>query len=324
MAVLEETFEKGLERAGEEAIEEMESVTEEPDVETEEESEDEPLESEEEVLEPSEVDDEEEADSEEEEPVDDSPSVVQWSGNPDELPPAVEYEGKVYDLAQTYKAMQAGWTKKTQELAEHRKQYEAATRQYQEMIQAQKQQAAAKEDPRPANPTEAMSPEEQEKRWDDINRWIARDENRRMIETGVIPDPTIVKQQIEVQKKQADLIGRLNMIASQDGYSEAVDRRMVEIVESDDSGYWAAQFEKDQGALALFQLAKNQLAAEEYKNKAVAAENAKIKRKAKAAQGATPKPAAQNKRSEDKPADNFANMGFSEKLDAIVDKEFGL
>jgi len=324
MPMNEEAFGEVLDRATEEAVEEFDATEEDADVEVEEEIVDEPSESEEVVEDIPEAEDEVEAEGEEVEQVDESPSVVQWSGNPDELPTAVEYDGKVYDLSQTYKAMQAGWTKKTQELAEQRKQYEAMTRQYQELIQGQKQQAAEAEDPRPANPTESMSPQEQEQRWDEINRWIARDENRRMVRDGIIPDPEAVKQQMAVQQQQADLVGRLNMIASQPGYNEAVDQRMVQIVEADESGYWQQQFQSDQGAKALFDLAKNQLAAEENKAKAAAAESAKVKRQAKAASKATPKQSAQNKKAEPKPADNFAELAFEDKVGAIINQEFDL
>lgn len=325
MAITDEAaFEQKLANAVEEAVNEVDAVEEDADVDVEEESVDEPVESEQEIDEPFEADDEAEAESEDVEQEDEAPTVIQWSGNPDELPPAVEHEGKIYDLTQTYKAMQAGWTKKTQELAEQRKQYEAMTRQYQEMIQAQKQQAAVAADPRPADPTADMSPEDQSRRWDDINRWIARDENRKMVESGQIPDPSVVQRQIELQQQQASLVNRLNMIAAQPGYNEAVDQRMVKIVENDQTGYWTEQFSRDEGALALFELAKNQLDAEQFRTKAVEAENAKVRRKASAGKKATPKQAAQNKMVERKPADNFAELGFEDKVESIIRSEFGL
>ena len=317
----EEAFEAALERAGEEAIEEFDAVEEDADVSAEEESLDESPESEEQVEEPSEVEDEVAAEDEDVEQ-DAEVELVQWNGNPDELPDAVEVDGKLYDLQTVYKAMQAGWTKKTQQLADERRQAQELAKQYGDLIQQAKSQAKAVEDPRPANPTEDMSPEEQNRRWDEINRWIARDEQRRMVQDGTIPDPEMVREQYELQKQQYDLANRINMIAARPDYSKEIDDRMVQIVEADESGYWRNQFMSDEGALALFDVAKNQLAAERYKTEAAKHESANIKRKATAASRATPKQTAQNRKADPKPADNCADLGFSDKIDALVDQEF--
>jgi len=318
----EAAFQDALSSAVEEAVNEVESVEDEAPVEDEQESLDESPESEEIQEDSDEFEVEADAEDEEDEAVDEAPSVVEWNGNPDELPSSIEYDGKIYDLTKTYKAMQAGFTKKMQEIAEQRKQYEALTQQYQQMVAQQKQAAMEKEDPRPANPTTDMTDEQQERRWAEIQRWEAKQAYRDMVKEGVIPDPDSVKAQMAEQERQVAAQRRYNMLSSQPGFNEQIENEMVQLAH--ENKYWAAQLDTDEGALALYQFVQQKQAAEQLKKEAAALEEAKIKRSASAAKRATPKQTSQSKKAEPKPADNFAELGFEDKISAVVDEAFGL
>jgi hypothetical protein len=318
----EAAFEDALNGAVEEAVSEVDAVVDEADEFVEEESLEESPESEEISEEPSDDDEEVEFDSDEAEEVAEAPSVVEWNGNPDELPSSIEHDGKIYDLTKTYKAMQAGFTKKMQEIAEQRKQYEALTQQYQQMVAQQRQAAMEKEDPRPANPTTDMTDEQQERRWAEIQRWEAKQAYRDMVKEGVIPDPDAVKAQLADQERQYAAQRRYNMLSSQPGFNEQIENEMVQLAQ--ENTFWANQLETDEGALVLYQFVQTKQAAEQLKKEAAALEEAKIKRSATAAKRATPKQTSQTKKAEPKPADRFAEMGFEDKISSIVDEAFDL
>lgn len=322
----EAAFEDALDSALEETIEEVdvdvEAVEEDSEDESEESSQADDPESEDDSEEVDEDADDDDAEDEGVEQADATPAVEKWNGNPDELPPAIEYEGKLYDLRDTLKAMQGGFTKKTQEIAEQRKKYEEATQQAMAYLEAQKQQAREAEDPRPENPVEGMTPEQIDQRWDEINRWIARDENRRMVKDGIIPDPDAVRRQMEQQEQAMAGQRRMNLLKSDEAWSEQVEEAMINVAEN--SEYWQAAIQSDEGALALLEFVKQKLSAEDFKKKAAEYESAKVKRSAQASKRATPKQSGQTKKAEVSPAERFKDMGFDEKLEAIVDDEFGL
>lgn len=318
----EAAFEDALNGAVEEAIEEVDAVDGDDEFESEELSADEASESEEDIDEVQDDEDELEASDEEDEVEEEAPSVVEWNGNPDELPSDIVIDGKKYDLTKTYKAMQAGFTKKMQEVAEARKRYEELSQQALQSVEAQRQKAMAAEDPRPTNPTSDMTEEQQERRWDDIQRWVARDEQRRLVKEGIIPDPDRVKAQMAEQERQFAAQRRYNMLTSQPGYSEEVEQAMVQLAQNDE--YWAKQLEDDAGTLKFFEFVQEKLTAAQLRAQAAELENAKIKRAAGSTKRATPKPAAQKKASSNKAADNFASMGFDDKISHIVDEAFDL
>lgn len=319
-------FDQKLEAAGDEAISELEQSVEDPVDEVEaEEHYDEPVESEQEVEDDSVEMDASEYEDEDTEAVEDAPSTFEWDGNPDTLPSSVEHDGQVYDLTKVYKAMQGGFTKKMQELAEFRKEYEKQVEQMKVKAQQAERQAAIANDPRPANPTEEMPFEEQQKRWDEITEWVARNSYRKMIESGDIPDPTQMQANIQQQEQAASIQRRVAMIQSQDGYSEEVENAMVEAANGNE--YWHNALQSDDGALALFQHVKTKMEAEAFKSKAAELESARVRKKAAASKNATPSPAVQKKAARKEIAENFAKMGFEEKLDVLVDdglSDFGL
>lgn len=252
-------------------------------------------------------------------PVADEPVVVanksfEETGNPDDLPP---------ELANSYKLMQSGFTKKMQELGEQQRQYNElilqAKAQQDEALKAAK---AANVKPRPDNPTESMSFEEQQKRWDDISKWNGQEAVREMVESGALPDPDRVTRQLDEQERQAAGMKRYNMIAAKEGFNEQVDAAMLQISQTDP--YWANAIQTDEGAVACFEYVKTQLQAADYQSKAAELENAKIKRSADAAKRQTPKPATQTKAAVKAPADNFADLAFEDKIGSVINDSFGL
>jgi hypothetical protein len=319
----EAAFAEALDSAVEEAVSEYGDTDDGNDeFESEELSADEASESEEDIDEVQEDEDELEASADEDEVEEDALSVVEWNGNPDELPSDIVIDGKKYDLTKTYKAMQAGFTKKMQEVAEARKRYEELSQQALQSVEAQRQKAMAAEDPRPTNPTSDMTEEQQERRWDDIQRWVARDEQRRLVKEGIIPDPDRVKAQMAEQERQFAAQRRYNMLTSQPGYSEEVEQAMVQLAQNDE--YWAKQLEDDAGTLKFFEFVQEKLTAAQLRAKAAELENAKIKRSASASKRSTPKPSSQKKATSSKPSERFAELAFEDQLESIIGDTFGL
>jgi hypothetical protein len=320
MELMEQTnqaaFSRALDAATEEAVNEFDSVDVD-DVEVEEELSSDEAELSDEVVDDDSSEEEAfEAESDEDEAEEEPAlSMVEWNGNPDELPSHIEHDGKVYDLTKTYKAMQAGFTKKMQEVAETRKQYEELTRQYQQELAKARQDTAAKANPRPANPTEDMTPEQQEKRWDEIQAWSAEQAYMRMVQDGKIPDPELVKAQMAEQEQQAAHQRRINLLYSQPGWSETVESNMIELAQSDP--YWQQALQSDDGALALMRHVQQRIDYADLKKKAAELENAKVKRNANASKRATPMPNS-SKQVKSKPADRFADLGFEERIDLAI------
>lgn len=256
-----------------------------------------------------------EAESEEVIESDDSPSVELWNGNPDELPPPVAHEGKMYDLSTTYKNMQAGFTRKMQELSERDRQREEVHRQTMEQLQGLMQKAEVEADPRPVNPSQEMSVQEQEKQWDKIAQWNARQVLREQQAKEPAADAPAEQDRYNLAMQ------RLNMIRAQDGYTSEVESRMDEIVANDP--YWYAQVSTDDGAVKLFTLVKQELELADMKKRAAELEASKIKRSASASKKRTPKPTTQTKQAES-PDERFADLAFNERIDRIVDDAFEL
>jgi len=227
------------------------------------------------------------------------------TGNPDDLPP---------ELHAQLKLMQSGFTKRMQKAAEDDRAREAAHRERMQQLDVQLKKANVK--PRPANPTESMSFEEQQQRWDDISKWNGQEAVREMVESGQLPDPDRVTRQLDEQERAAAGQKRYNMIASQEGFNEQVDAAMLQLSQTDQ--YWNNAIQSDEGAMACFEYVKTQLQAADFKSKAAELENARVKRSADAARRQTPKPATQTKAAATKPAENFADLAFEDKLDAVI------
>ena len=170
-------------------------------------------------------------------------------------------------------------------------------------------------DPRPANPTEDMSPAQQEQRWDEIQRWVARDEQRRLVREGIIPDPEAVKRQMAEQEQAIASQRRYNLIAAQDGFNDEIGNQMAHMAQSDP--YWAQALDTDEGALQFFNVVKQQAELNALKAKAAELEAASVKRKASASKRVTTKPSVK-KAAPKSAADNFAALSFDEKIEAIA------
>ena len=313
----EAKFEDALESAVDEAVSEVDSIEGDEEFIPEDATEDEPLESE------AEAEDvvEEVAEAAEDKEVEEAQSIVDWNGNPDELPSDIEHDGQRYDLTKTYKAMQAGFTKKMQEVAEARKHYEEMTQQYSQNLKNQQEAMAANEDPRPNNPTTDMSEEQQQQRFDEINQWTTRKVVRNMLAEGEIPNPDKFNQQVEDREMQIAVQGREAMLHSQEGWSADIENEMISI--AGENQHWSASLKTDEGALAFFEFVKQKQDAAGVRKQAAALENTKIKRDADASKRSTPKPSAKKKASETF-AENFADLDPFDRIGAIVDQSFGV
>lgn len=307
----EARFSDALDAATEEAVSEVDAIEGDDDFLAEDVTDDEPVSEQE--SDDTEVEDVvEAADEGTTEVVEELEEVAQptfeQTGNPEHLPP---------ELLGSYKLMQAGYTKKSQEVAEMRRKYEEMNQQVQRNLEAQQKAVKAEaRPPRPTNPIEGMSQEAIDQRYREINEYDSETTMLRMIESGQIPDPDKFKQQQEDTNVMAEANRRYQMVSSKDGYNENVENAMMHLVET--SQYWNSAVKTDEGALACFDYVKTQLAANEYKTQAAELENARVKRSADAQKRATPKPTTQTKSVATKPADNFASLGFEDKIDSVI------
>lgn len=313
----EARFEDALNGAIEEAVQEVDTVEGDDDVEIEDVTEEEPVSEQdsEDIVEDevTETDDEAVDDQQEDELEQVAEATFEQTGNPDDLPP---------ELVKSYRLMQAGFSKKMQQLANERKVMQQQQQQLNQLI-SQQQESAKKAaiTERPANPTESMSVEEQNKRWQEITTWDTESAIRKMIESGQLPDPERVNKQLDEQEASADGQTRANMIASQEGFTEEIGSGIMALAA--ENPYWEAQIRTDDGAMECFKLVKSQLEAAQVKTEAAQLENARVKRSAGANKRATPKPGTQTKKAV-KPAENFAELGFEGTLDKIIGEDFGL
>ena len=305
-------FAEALDRASEEAISEIEHADEEVTDEDESQIEDETLEPQEESDEGDESEEVAAESVEDAEPAEQAVSV-EWDGNPDNLPET---------LIPVYKAMQGGFTKKMQEVAERDRQRDELHRQTMAALEKQLKQQQVANDPRPANPTEDMSYDEQQRRWDEISSWTARQAILKAKEDGIIPDSEAFEKKTAEYDQVLSVNRRMQLLQSQDGWGSEVESAMQQIAQS--NPYWEQQLKTDEGALALFHFTKQSLEAENLRKTAAELEAEKVKQKARAVERATPAQATQKKAVDISPADRFKDMGFRDKLDAIVDESFEL
>jgi hypothetical protein len=305
-------FADALDNASEEAVSEFEATEEETVEDAESLSPEEPAEPQQES---EDGEDELLADEPEGEDVEEEleATPVKWNGNPDELPD---------DLRETYKHMQAGFTKKMQDVAERDRQRDELHRAALANLEAQQKAQADKVSPRPTEPTAEMEVTAQNQRWAEINKWDTEQVIRDMVERGALPDPDRVNKQLAEQEQLNAVSQRMSLLQRQDGWSDEIEQAMFDATQTNQ--FWAQQVQTDDGALELFKQVKMQKDAAEYKSEAAKLETNKIKRTAKSAKRATQKTSTQTKSVESSPAENFANMGFDEKLDAIIKPAFGI
>ncbi len=244
-----------------------------------------------------------------------SPAVFEWDGDPDKLPPEIVYEGNKYDLKKVFRTMQAGYTKRMQEVAEQRRHYEQAAAQAMQLLESRQREQAAASDPRPANPTDTMSDDEYNRRVDEIQQWNARQAYRAMVEKGDVPDPQRVMRQTQEYELVAEANRRAAMVSSLDGYTDQIGNRMVEMAEADPAV--ASMMTTDAGIKAVFRQAK--LEAENAALKAAAARKheASVRRKARAPRNAVSRSTSSPAKSA---ADNFKKWGFAEAEAAALEE----
>ncbi len=242
-------------------------------------------------------------------------ATFEQTGNPDDLPP---------ELVKSYKLMQAGFTKKMQELGERDRQRDELHRKALQNLETQQKTLAVEADKRPANPTNDMAQADIDKRYEEIGAWQSRQAIREAVERGEILAPGANQAQedpLEANGYTRSVNNRIQLIGSQDGYSEEIGVAMGQLTQQDP--WWNQQAKTDEGALKLFQYVKQEHDAVELRKQAAELENARVKRSAGAAKRASPNPTTQSKAVATAPADNFANMGFGDKLDAIIGEDFG-
>lgn len=269
--------------------------TEEPEV--DEPVEDEP-ESEEEFGEEDEV---EESDEEEDDPVEEegfdyaSWNPDDWSGNPDELPPA---------LLSTYKTMQGGYTKKMQGLSEHERSLSAREerlfareQEFNARLEAQKKN----DDPRPANPTDDMSPDQVSQRWDEIMQWNAR-------------------RAIPQEKPKQETFDAGAYVVTLPQWNQDVDAKMVEIVNSDPS--WKARLTNKDGADLLMSIAIREMELESLKKEKAATASEKIREQAKSNKKRTPA-TKRKSRAIDEFAKTFDEKDPMKRANKIIEQSMG-
>ena len=242
----------------------------------------------------------------------------EWDGDPAKLPPEAVIEGTKYDLRKTFKTMQAGYTKRMQEVAEERRALEAERQRVASVLESQRQQQAMDADKRPADPTQDMSETEASRRWDEIQQWNARQAYRDMVAKGVVPDPERVKRQTAEYEAVAIVNRRMAMIQSLDGWDDSVGLKMSELAESDPET--AQLLTTDGGAKVLFRMAKKEI-----ENAALKAEQAKkheaaVRRKAQAPRNAVSRSTSARGSGA---AENFKKWGFAEAEAAALEEHGG-
>ena len=249
--------------------------------------------------------DEDEAEDEEEQEEEDPPAEakepVAWDGNPQTLPP--ELKPYVDNVVR-------GVNMKLQEVAQIRKELQAELERAKSQAQGPKEVA----NEQPPFPTDDDSPEEYNRKWAAINKYNAEQAARAVLaEREQSPDNSRLQQAAAFAEAQQRYI----RLQSQPGYSDEIADKMVEIAQSDSSGYWNDQLQtSDQGTLALFELAKTQMTAaslqktaEELKKTAASKATDETKRKAGAAKRQVSRPSGTRKST---PAENFKKMSLDE------------
>jgi len=267
-----------------------------------------------------------EAEATEEDPIeevdegDDGQSVEEWSGSPDELPTAIVHEGKTYDLSKTYKSMQAGYTKKMQEIAdrerEREREYAATIANANKFIESQQEQQRAVAMRAPEKPAEGSTQAE----WDTYNdrrvEWLIAKQRQDDIDAGRLHSPEQVQQQNIQAQHEANSLKISNALNQQEGYTQEVAKEMYRMIKEDP--YWSTQTdETPEAAIALFNIVKTNMDAAGLKAAAAENETQNVRKKA----GASRNTVSRSKSS--KPvgaADKFKNMGFDEAGQAAIDE----
>jgi len=250
----------------------------------------------------SETDDEEPADSDVAESAE-----FEWDGNPQTVPENLKpYYEKVYDTMR--KGVDVWMSKKAQEWNSQRQQYEARLHELE--TSALEGKRAALEPKLPPVPGPDASQEQIDAYYDARSKLAAFQQFKELQEAGLLPKQAA--QQVPVVPDQAAVDRRVQLIQSQPGFSEEIAVAMVEV--SKQNPYWAEQLQRDEGALALFQLVKTQAEAAQLKQAAAKANTAELQRKASAATRKVSKPkAAPTKVSA---ARNWAEMSLDDVVDA--------
>ncbi len=247
-----------------------------------------------------------------------APTSHEWDGQVSNLPPAIEHDGVQYDLSKTFKQMHKGYTQKMGELADERKQLQTELAELRQMKAEQKTANVKVEDPRPANPTEAMDQKDQEARWDEIAQWNGRQSYRQMVKDGSIPNPDRVNEMTQQQEQQVAVNNRMNLLRSQEGYDEKVEAAMLQATQNDP--YALDMIRSDDGALTLFKHVKTQMEADAYKKQAADNETKSVQRKAKAARNTVSRSTSAPAKSA---AENFKKWSFKDAGRAALDEHGG-
>ena len=250
----------------------------------------------------------EEIEGETEEPG--TPDVFNWDGNPEKLPPPLEYEGVVYDLQDTHKSMLVGHQKKSQKLSEDARQYAAEAerlRQENQQLRTYHQtMVAAENDPMPAPPKNEDPAEWRE--YDEAKaRWVVRDEQRLQAR------PQIGEQQQQTAAPISDEEAgerRMALLRSQEGWDDSYEQEMFEMAQTDLA--WAQALGTDVGAVSFFRFVKKDREAKGFKAEAAKNASQLVRRRAKSADNAVSRSRGTQGKSA---ADNYAKMNWDNVAD---------
>lgn len=289
---LEGEMQEALDRAADEAVNEFEAQSE----------------AEDEIADDAEVDegDEDALEAADEQSDDDSDSVAddeepadgdeqagagefEWDGNPETVPDDLKpYFGKVYDTMR--KGVDVWMSKKAQEWNVQRQQYEARLHELE--AGALESKRAALEPKMPTPPGADATQDQIDEYYDKRARYASYQQLKELQEAGFVPGPQ--KQAPAQVEATAAVENRLALVQKQDGFTDDIAESMLAIAQSNPA--LSQLLLSDEGAVALFQMAKTQSDAAAYKEAAAKAKSVELQRKASAGKRKVSKPQSATKK----------------------------
>jgi len=244
------------------------------------------------------------------EPETESEEPFEWDGNPETLPEP---------LQATHKEMVRGVNKKFQEVADLRRQAEETLALARQARPAQ--QSEADEGP-PPFPTEDDTQEQYNAKWAAINEYNAK----KAVEAAMAQNGGVMDPQLQELKAGIDARNRLDLIASQPGFTDEIAQHMAAMADADPG--MERHIHSDEGAVMLFRLAKAEVenavlkkTADDGKKAVAKAAEDDLRRKTSASSRATPRPAGANPGGSRAatPAELYAKHGFGDDGFAAVE-----
>lgn len=264
--------------------------------------------------------DDDEPEAEDDEPADgddDEPEVdFAWDGNPETVPEKLKPGfDKMYETMR--KGVDVWMSKKAQEWNVQRQQYEARLRELE--TSAQESRRAALEPKLPSPPGPDATQEQIDHYYDARAKYAAYQQLKELQEAGLVASP----QKASAPQANDVVVAvekRMALVQKQDGYSDDIGISMAQMAETNPA--LSQLLLTDEGAVALFQMAKTQADAAAFKKAAADAKSAELKHKAGAVKRKVQKPTSAKKSVS--PAHNFADkaLSFEDKLDLAIAEGF--